>query len=204
MRKFLSIFTYIVAIAFTLAIVIFMKYGAHPPVNAHEIRHWQEPIQKNLPGTYGKKFKYGHLRYMAEFEISGRVLGKKNYNDGRYGEISPMDLSLGWKYMSEPEIYNRLKTENHNRWFYWTGSLRIPEKDSLYSFANIHIIPANKKILKKLRSLKKSDLVRLKGYLVDYDERGNFHTFSLKTSLSRKDTGESSCELLYVNYIEKY
>lgn len=196
------------ALAFTIYGHSTNIFAPRPPYNAHELKHWQEPIQQNLPGTHGRKYSHGQLRYMASFEISARVLGKKYYDDGRMGEVAPLDLSLGWKFMSEPEIYKKLKTHNYERWFFWEGELTIPEKDAIYSFANIHIIPSNTEVWRQLAALKVGNLVTLKGYLVNYEERKSFSTihstFDIKTSMTRTDTGKGSCEVLYVESVETY
>ena len=206
-RKLSNLFFTIVLIG-ALCLAAFLKLYdmaiKHVPANAAELKHWQEPIQKNLPGTYGIKFKHGRIQYMAEFAVSGRVLGKKYYDDGRYGKIAPMDLSLGWKHMSKPIVYQNAKMHNHNRVFTWEGEIRIPKDEIIRSFANIHIIPANEKVWKALVSLEKEQLVTLKGYLVNYDERIGGRLFMLRTSMVRDDTGLKSCELLYVQSVEPY
>ena len=64
-----------------------------PPANAAELKNWQEPKQKNLSGKYGKKYKGGQLAYMATYEITARILGKKYYDDGRYAQIDAPPIS---------------------------------------------------------------------------------------------------------------
>ena len=39
-----------------------------------------------------------------QFEISARVLGRKDYTFGREADLSPMDLALGWGPMADPEV----------------------------------------------------------------------------------------------------
>ncbi len=178
--------------------------GTRAPRNAADLKHWHPPIQTNLPGTHGIKFKHGQLRFMAEFEVSGRVLGKKYYDDGRYAQIAPMDLSLGWQYMSKPRVYKNAKMHNHNRVFTWEGEIKIPRQDAIRSFANIHIIPANQEVWGNLVALEKEQFVTLSGHLVHYDERIKNRIFMLRTSLTRNDTGLESCELMYVQSVEQY
>jgi hypothetical protein len=67
------------------------------------------------------------------------------------------------------------------------------------SSANMHLIPATKAIEKKLKNLRPGNVVALKGYLVDVQGEGGF---SWKSSLTREDTGNGACELIWVEEVE--
>lgn len=206
-RNISNLFFFVVFISVSAVIFIKLYHKANVqsvPVNAAALKHWHDPIQKNLAGTHGVKFQYGQIRFMAEFEISGRVLGKKYYEDGRYAQIAPMDLAIGWKLMSKPVVYKHSKMHSHNRVFTWEIQLPIPRDEMISSFSNLHIIPRDEDIWKNLVGLQEEQLVTLKGYLVNYDEIKNNRTFMLRTSLVRDDTGFDACELMYVTSVEPY
>ncbi len=70
--------------------------------------------------------------------------------------------------------------------------------------SHIHVIPANDNVMSALMKLKKKDLVRFEGYLVDL-EYGNGSRS--RTSLSRNDTnptsrGNGACEVMYVKSVQ--
>ena len=71
--------------------------------------------------------------------------------------------------------------------------------------SHTHLIPANPNVMGGLLSIKKNDIVNLRGYLVDiYTDKGE--TVAL-TSLSRydKDTtsrGYGACEDMYVKQVQ--
>jgi hypothetical protein len=66
--------------------------------------------------------------------------------------------------------------------------------------ANMHMVPANPWIEDELQPLRRGDVVQLNGYLVDARHPSGFRW---RTSLSREDTGNGSCELFLVTAIQR-
>ena len=64
--------------------------------------------------------------------------------------------------------------------------------------ANTHLIPASGRIASALAHVRRGDVVRLEGDLVDVAGPDGF---VWKTSLSRTDTGPGACETLYVRAV---
>ncbi|MBO6151990.1 MAG: hypothetical protein J6O15_05255, partial [Acinetobacter sp.] len=64
--------------------------------------------------------------------------------------------------------------------------------------SNMHIIPANPTIAKQIKNVKRGDLVRLKGDLVEIKDKDLVWT----SSLTATDTGDGACELFRVSSIE--
>jgi hypothetical protein len=61
--------------------------------------------------------------------------------------------------------------------------------------ANTHLVPGSSRVASALARVRRGDVVRLEGDLVDIDGPDGF---AWKTSLSRTDTGAGACETLYV------
>ena len=57
------------------------------------------------------------------------------------------------------------------------------------------MIPADSRIKKKLKKIRRGDIVQLRGQLVDIDGESGWRW---RTSLSRDDTGGGSCEIVYL------
>ena len=74
-----------------------------------------------------------------------------------------------------------------------------------YHVSHTHMIPATKNVMKALSAIKKNDIVKLDGYLVDiYTDKTETVA---KTSLSRTDTdptsrGYGACEDMYVKQVQ--
>jgi hypothetical protein len=62
----------------------------------------------------------------------------------------------------------------------------------------MHMIPARKSIERQLKDLRPGNIVVLEGYLVDVDHPSGWRW---RTSLSRTDTGNGACEIVYVESI---
>ena len=166
-----------------------------------------EPVQIEAEGT-AKMRKKGYnvvLTYRAEYEVDALVVHKKDYSSGLSGELAPVDLALSW---GDVAAYNT-KIDFHwgqsGRWYYWmvdSYEELAPvgdEDDVTCQSANTHIVPANSSIKRKVKRIRRGDHVKLKGYLVDIDaENSSGQTFWWRTSTSRTDSGDGSCEILYV------
>jgi hypothetical protein len=63
----------------------------------------------------------------------------------------------------------------------------------------VHLIHSDKSILREIQSIGKGDHIKLDGYLV----RVNFPNGPWTSSLTRNDTGNGACEILYVTAVQE-
>ena len=79
----------------------------------------------------------------------------------------------------------------------WSGALTPafnPDKAS-----NNHLIPASRAIARRIGAIHVGDQIRMTGLLVDYTvTKDGQEIFTRRTSLTRHDTGNGACEILYV------
>lgn len=163
----------------------------------------QEPIQENIPYEYmisinGKEGSVD-LELLATYEIVAQVKSIKDYSDDFTSQISPRDFALAWGDVNMPSIDNYVHYRQNERWYYFTVSSKAPVSAEYvdYYSANTHIIPANPTILETVRSVQTNDRITMKGYLVNaYFKNGYW-----QSSLTRSDTGDGSCEIMYVTDI---
>lgn len=155
----------------------------------------QQTLQKPLHWIRGDYT----ISALASYQMSARILGKKSYKASETGEIAPFDLALGWAEMSDSGVLEKLKITQSNRWFYvyWRDPPISPDQ-IMRSSANTHILPANANIAQKLHALEKDQVVSLKGYLVEVSRPDGFYW---RSSLTREDTGNGSCEIFWVEDI---
>lgn len=133
---------------------------------------------------------------LARFSLYALVLHKRRYRFDRESEISPIDLALGWGPMADQQVLDHIDISQANRWYYWhADSLPIPRKQIIASSANMHMIPANDAVRMQLADVKRGDLIALSGYLVQVQAGANW---TWRSSLTRTDTGEGACELVWV------
>ncbi len=74
----------------------------------------------------------------------------------------------------------------------------VPQKQAMMMVSNMHIIPANPQIAKQITQVKRGDLARLKGDLVEVKDKDLVWTSSLPPT----DTGDGACEVFRVSSIQ--
>jgi len=162
------------------------------------------PRQTAVADTAAFRVQDFRLTPRAQFDLRARVLSTESYRWGHDSDLSPLDLALGWGPMSDQAVLNRISITQGSRWYFTRYELPapIPDPEIIKNSSNMHIIPANPWVLKKLKEVRKGSIVQLRGLLVDVDADSGFYW---RTSLRRDDTGNGSCEIFYVEslYIEE-
>jgi hypothetical protein len=133
----------------------------------------------------------------ASFDIRARVLSAEPYYFRRESDLSPLDLALGWGVMSDQAVLDRIDISQSSRWYRTRYQLPppVPERLIISSSSNMHMIPATAGIGSSLKKLRTGDVIQLSGYLVDVDHDSGWYW---RTSMSRTDTGNGACEIVYV------
>jgi hypothetical protein len=122
------------------------------------------------------------------------VLSTEHYRHGREAELAPVDLALGWGPMAEDAVLEALDISQSGRFFFWRAeAFPIPRRDIETHSANMHMIPANPEIDRRLREVRAGDVIRLRGYLVRVEAADGWQW---RSSLTRADTGAGACELV--------
>jgi hypothetical protein len=159
-----------------------------------------QPLQQSLerPASWVKD-DYT-VTALASYQLTARILGKKSYRNSDNGDLAPYDLALGWAEMSDSSILNDLKISQSGRWFYvyWKNPPIEPSR-IMQNSANTHILPANDAIAQQVQDLRPDQIVFLKGHLVEVSKQDGF---SWRSSLTRGDTGNGSCEIFWVEDLE--
>lgn len=134
----------------------------------------------------------------AAYDIEARVLGIERYRD-ESAPLSPLDLAVGWGPMSDSAVLETFRVHQAARFFTLYPTERsIDMRVALVNAANMHLIPASSMVAGRLRKIRRGQVVRLRGLLVDVSgPRG----FRWKTSLTRDDVGAGACELFYVEEV---
>ena len=138
----------------------------------------------------------------AEYTLKGVVKSKKKYSDYP-SQISVYDLAIAWGELNDEENEDFITYSQSGRWYYYRYKSGTPVSGDYIAehSANVHIVHKNEKILDQIKDVKEGDFVLLNGYLVDVDFTENLSDSLWKTSLTRKDTGNGACEILYVESV---
>jgi hypothetical protein len=139
---------------------------------------------------------------LAQFDIRARVLSTNHYTFDGQADLSPVDLALGWGRMSDSAVLNEIKIRQGGRFYFWRPrfgrTLPIPMSEVISHSANMHMIPADEEVKKKLLDTRAGQLVSISGFLVQVN-RPNGWTW--RSSLSRTDSGPGACEVVWVERV---
>ncbi|MDK2776567.1 MAG: hypothetical protein KYX62_02805 [Pseudomonadota bacterium] len=156
-----------------------------------------EPLQQQ-----GDQLTIGEYRITPlqdNFVLTARILSRQDYRIGREADLSPLDLALGWGPMAEPDIYAQFRIRQANRWYFWRAeSLPIPQRQVETHSANMHMVPADRRVAAQLQTLQAHQLIEIQGKLIRADAADGWHWIS---SLTRDDTGNGACELVLVENV---
>lgn len=142
------------------------------------------------------------LSLLAEYSITAYLVSKRPYRRGSLSDLSPWDYALIWGEV--PHQLEYLKFDQIVRFCLFSYKHGSPVDPAYIGrhLSNNHLIPANANIRKALARAKRGDIVRLKGYLVNVRTKsGSKEAVVWKSSMSRDDTGNGACEVLYVEQL---
>ena len=173
----------------------YQHFSQQPVLHGNGIIASQQPMQ--ISTEDGEIMLNGYkITPLESFQIEARVLATKSYFIGREADVSPVDLALGWGKMSDEAILKDIKISQSNRFYYWrVEEFPIPRREIETHSANMHMIPANAQIEKILKDIRPGQIVKLSGDLVQVNASDGWHW---KSSLTREDTGNGACEVIYV------
>lgn len=161
-----------------------------------------EPSQQNydpLPAAFDHD---GYaIQPLARFSLLARVLSRSDYHLDRLSSLIPTDLALGWGPMSDSTVLHSLKIEQNDRFYFWSATeFPIPRRDIETHSANMHLIPADAGVRRALRRVRPGALIQLGGELVEVHAAKGW---SIRSSMTRDDTGAGACEVVWVETLEQ-
>jgi hypothetical protein len=169
------------------------------------VRHGPGPVAPGRPAQQridGPPFEHrgAQLFPRARFQIEARVLASERYFLDPMADLSPVDLALGWGPMSDEAVLDQLDISQGERFVFAIPRGPLPISQTLFqlTYSNFHVIPANAEIERALKALRRGEVVRLQGLLVDVERAG---AARWKSSLARTDYGDGACEILFATQL---
>lgn len=187
-REFLPEFTFLSEFN-PLSDIEFLEVSQPPGIWAPS-----EPYQG---GVNVASWQKGDLVFtpLASFSLRARVLGKNKYTWDSGASIAPYDLALGWQKMSDSRALAHVHISQDNRryTFFMSDNSYIGAQEASLQSANMHMIPGSQEVLNTLDKIRKGNIIVLSGYLVRISGGYNW-----SSSLTRADSGDGACELVWV------
>jgi hypothetical protein len=182
----------IVVVALAYALLPRSKAVTHGP----GVTVPESPVQESALGAASFEFESYTIHPLANFKGRARVLSRKDYRSGRESDLSPVDLALGWGPMSDERVLEKVSIRQSGRWYFWqVREFPIPRRDIERNSANMHIIPASSEVRDALGDIREGQVIEFRGKLVKAEGDNNWRWTS---SLTRDDTGDNACELVWV------
>jgi hypothetical protein len=165
-------------------------------IDGREVRG--EPVQEAAPGIAIRRGPYT-IRALAAFDMHSRVLAMQPYSGDRESALVPVDYVMAWGVMSRADVARQFSIEQKNRWCFWEARHpTVTAEDVITHSANMHLIPATPDVASALRRIRRYDIVHVRGWLVEVSAPDGWTWCS---SLSRDDTGNNACEIIYVESV---
>lgn len=139
------------------------------------------------------------ISVLEPFRGEFRILGSKEYNDDEQAKFSPIDYAVTRGLFTHPEIARQISINQYDRYLNWQmAKPPIPAQYATQLVSNMHIIPANPEIAKEIKKVKRGDLVRLTGDLVQVNDKD----LVWKSALDWNGVGDGACKLIRVDSIK--
>lgn len=159
----------------------------------------QATIENNIAKGLPPLAQGQSIEVLQPFKGDFRILGSKIYTEDEQAKFSPIDYAVSWGLFAEPEIARHISVNQFDRYLNWKmDRVPVPTEQAMQMVSNMHIIPANPQIAKAIKQVKRGDLVRLKGELVEVRDNDLVWT----SSLTPTDTGDGACEVFRVSEIQ--
>lgn len=179
---------------------VFAGGGSFPAFEFSPQGATQAPLQRELRAATPLHLDDYVVTPLAEFQVTGRVLGTRRYRAGREADLSPIDFAMGWGPMTEPAVLDQLEISQSARYYaYRYRAPPIPPPEIVRHSANMHLIPATGEVAAQLLDVQPAQHVRFKGFLVKVEARDGWRW---QSSMTRHDSGRGACELVVVDAIE--
>ena len=154
----------------------------------------EQSAPRGLPPSFRKHD--AEIVAVARFTMEARILGIAHYRFDRMAKLVPNDFAFGWGPMSDSNVLSKLTISQDNRFYYWMANeFPIPRREIEAHSANMHLIPADNSVERRLDAARVGQVVKLSGYLVNVKSDAGW---SIASSLTREDTGAGACEVIWV------
>ena len=184
---------------FVVVICLLSTYGFFKATKRHlpGVTVLEEPTQENVEAVQVFEKEGYQIHTLYKYKIKGKVLAFGNFFFTSAPKLSPYDITLGWKELSDQSIIDQVQFTHMPRYVSWTYENNFPLSHEYVNshVSNNHIIPANKDVSDILSDVRRGDIILLSGYLVHVTGQNMTWT----SSTSRYDQGDGACEVMWVD-----
>lgn len=157
-----------------------------------------QSVEYNIANGLAPTAKEQSISVLAPFYGDFRILGFKTYSDDEQAKFSPIDYAVSRGMFTAPEIASQIKINQYDRFLNWQMARPpLPPKLAMQLVSNMHIIPGNPKVAQQIKQVKRGDLVRITGNMVEIKDKN----LVWKSALDWDGHGDGACKLIRVDSI---
>ena len=142
------------------------------------------------------------IQVQSTYHCTAKLVAKRQYTD-QWSDICPLDLTLGWKEMSDQRHFRYITVSQADRNTY-VSSKKLPEElnptELPIQINNVHACPANDEIRSQLLALPTGSVIQIKGKRVHLYHRE--FPRNAKNSLNKPDTKSVPNVILWIEELE--
>lgn len=155
-----------------------------------------------LPQVYDQRATFGKyeaiLKFRAEYYVIGRAVyvdvydnsyylgfkSKQQQLNALYSTVSPLDVSLFIGATGAAGNWQKIKVDHEYRVLTWRWNRQDKVTVNRDDINNNHVIAASTAVRRGFDTVKKGDIVQMKGFLLDWNPVGEFGDIDFKTALT--------------------
>ncbi|WP_445116999.1 hypothetical protein [Acinetobacter sp. WZC-1] len=158
-----------------------------------------QSVEYNIARGLAPALKEQTISVLEPFKGEFRILGSKEYSHDEQAKFSPIDYAVTRGLFTEPEIARQISINQYDRYLNWKMARPpVPARLATQLVSNMHIIPATPEIASQIKQVKRGDLVRLQGDLVQVNDKN----LVWKSALDWNGVGDGACKLIRVSSIQ--
>lgn len=144
------------------------------------------------------------VKPLFDYDLQGVIVSQNEamsfgdiYHEAWGDHLNLKDLCVIWGKNLNSGVYKKMGFKNTawTCWYQWSDAA-TGQAFSEDQLSNNHLLTDDPLLAKAILKTRVGDLVRIKGYLAEYENKAT--DFKRGTSTSRTDRGNGACETLYV------
>ena len=167
-----------------------------------------QTVTKRAPFVFNYRNTDYRVVPLADYKLPGLIVTHNNINAwyNYYHDrdsVNLKDICVIWGDNTANNIYQQMKFKSGE----WTCYFESWDSDTWRAFdsnklSNNHLLAKDENLQKQIRNLNIGDQVYLEGMLVSYGKADLDEKYYRQSSMSRTDSGNTSCETFFVESLE--
>ena len=161
---------YLIFVSFAALLLVAVFWSGPEPRTVPGVLVPYEPERVAIIDPTQWTYKDCRITTVAHLRLRARVLLTEHYSTGDEAALAPVDLTVGWRLMSNQDILDELRLFRMPRSYGLRfRNTRLPARppELANHSANLSLIPSSDDIARRLDAVERTDLIDLSAYFVE-------------------------------------